>query len=136
MQLLATLFGGKDRDALTTTLLWGVRERLATPRDMYAALWAYYQGNAMYETLRQQHVVTTLGNEALRGLRNPAFRATEYYVAHLWPGPLKQALPIEPADGVPNPDALTAAIEQIWTWGNFAQRKQVAARYLAGLGDL
>jgi hypothetical protein len=98
---------------------------------MYDVLEAYYQNNGIFSNV--QYGLTTEGikAEAVRGLRNPAFRCVEFHASKLWPGPLETALPIRTRN-----EAIQGPIQQVWTWSNWANRKQLAARYLAGLGDL
>jgi hypothetical protein len=67
-------------------------------------------------------------------LRTPVHRTVEFYVAHIWPGNLPDALPLVIEN--PNADAITAAIHQVWTWSNFNAKKQYAVRLFAMTGDL
>jgi hypothetical protein len=104
------------------------------PWMFYDVLRAYYSNSGLYDQLR-----LILGDVVLdryrdmHGLRNPANRITEFYVAHLWPGPLQRALPIVVED---NNENLINAIEDVWQWSNWGQKKQVAARMYAMLGDM
>lgn len=105
--------------------------RQQPPAELYRVLRAYYQNNGLYDALAIMLNQQGVWREALKGLRNPAFRAVEFYPAVLWPGPLDQCLRIDGAT-----DPVKAAIEQVWQWSNWAARKQVAARQLALYGDL
>lgn len=103
------------------------------PWMFYDVLRAYYHNQALYDQLRS--VLGDVVSDRYRdmhGLRNPANRITEFYVAHLWPGPLQRALPIV----VDKNESLIACIEDIWQWSNWAQNKQPAARTYAMLGDM
>jgi hypothetical protein len=129
--VLAGLFGRESGAAMRTSLLWRTQPGAAPARAMYNLLAAYYGSNGLYEQLRQDFVAAGLWGEGLRGLRNPAFRIVEFYVAHLWPGSLPDALPI-----VTEREAIIEPIQQVWAWSGWAARKQVAARWLAMYGDL
>lgn len=100
-------------------------------REMYDLQRAYYDNNGLYDVLQTVLHLVDLQNESLKPLRNPAYRAVEFYPAHLWPGTLPAALPI-----VTKNAQLAPAIERIWTWSNWAAQKQVATRWLALYGDL
>lgn len=102
----------------------------AKPAELYALLRTYYSNNGIYDTLARQMYEAGIRDPAMRGLRNPAFRVVEFYVASLWPGPLERALPIRAAN-----ERIVAPIEQVWTWSNWAARKQVFARSVPMLGD-
>lgn len=69
------------------------------------------------------------------GLRNPTRAVVDFYAATMWPGTLPDALPVETGSEVPDPEALIAAIHQVWNWSNWNARKQVYARNTAMLGD-
>jgi len=100
------------------------------PLDMYRLLWAYYENNDLYARLRSELAYIALDDASIKALQNPAMRAVEFYPAKLWPGNLPDALPITTEN-----ERIVAPIQQIWTWSNWAARKQVFARYLACLGD-
>lgn len=99
--------------------------------ELYALLRAYYANNGLYEALARALHEAGIHNPAMRGLRNPAFRVVEFYVAAVWPGPLATALPVR-ADN----ERIVAPIERVWAWSNWGAKKQVAARWCAMLGDL
>lgn len=109
-------------------------ENPVAPWAFYEVLRAYYNNSALYDQLR-----VILGNivqdryRDMHGLRNPANRITEFYVAHLWPGPLQRALPITVDD---TSERLLEPIEQVWRWSNWGRKKQVASRLFAMLGDM
>jgi hypothetical protein len=67
----------------------------------------------------------------MRGLRNPANRAVEFYSSKLWPGMLPNALPI-----VAENQRIIKPIQLVWKWSNFGQTKQRAARWLGLFGEL
>jgi hypothetical protein len=101
------------------------------PREMYAILRAYYESTGLYDALAVALNQQGVWRESLKGLRNPAFRAVEFYPATLWPGPLGEAFALE-GD---NAERLRAPIETVWRWSNWAAKKQVFARHLALFGD-
>lgn len=100
-------------------------------REMYRMLESYYLNNGLYDGLAQTLYQNGIWKEALRGLRNPAMRVTEFYVSHLWPGQLPKALPI-----VTDNNGVAEAIADVWDWSNWGHKKQVGARWLAMYGDL
>jgi hypothetical protein len=100
-------------------------------REHYAVLRAYAANNSLYDRLAQAAYESSLWQEALKSIRNPAFRLIEYYSCHLWPGSLDEALPI-----VSDNKAIVEPIQQLWDWSNWAAQKQRAARWLARDGDL
>lgn len=102
-----------------------------SPTEVYALLRAYYESNALYNQLAQLAWEQGLWSEGMKPLRNPTFRVVEFYAAKIWGGPLETALPI-----VADNAAIIEPIQQIWTWSNWASKKQVAARTCAELGDL
>jgi len=105
--------------------------RLSTPADWYAVLERYYDNNGLYDALAQLLRVNGLWMQGMKPLRNPANRAVEFHVSHLWPGALPRAMPISAKKpGVVN------AIAQVWDWSNWGNEKQLAARKFANLGDL
>ena len=133
MQVLSSLFGRQAASFMRTTLLSGVRAASTTPaspRDWYDVLRAYYESNALYNILRDARVVAGLNDEAMRSIRNPAFRAVEFHASHLWPGALPDALPIETENA-----QLEPAIQQVWNWSNWGAKKQVVARNFPLYGD-
>lgn len=100
-------------------------------QELYKLLTLYYLSNGMYDQVRAElHNDPTL-SARIQALRNPTFRAVEFYAAKLWPGNLPDALPI-----VATNQRIVAPIQQVWTWSNWAARKQRAARWLALYGDL
>lgn len=100
-------------------------------RELYALLWNYYQSNGLYDDVARALAIQGIGTAALKPLRNPANRVVELHVAKIWPGTLPDALPLV-AD---NPH-LAPALEQVWSWSNWASQKQVFVRKVACLGDV
>jgi hypothetical protein len=110
----------------------GAPEMVAQPpKVLYELLLAYYLNNGLYDDTAVYLYDSGIRREALKGLRNPAYRVVEYYAAHLWPGALPAALPI-----VTENERIIPAIEQVWQWSNWGAMKQQAARWLAIFGDL
>jgi len=100
-------------------------------RELYDLLKAYYLNNGLYDTLYNALYSVGAQTQDLRPLRNPAYRAVEFYAAKLWPGQLPDALKI-----VTENKALPDAIRQIWLWSNWVQMKQRAARWAGIYGDV
>ena len=100
-------------------------------RERYAVLRAYFYNNDLYGILQRALYDTGLWTPAMKGIRNPAYRVVEVYPAHLWPGDLPRALPIQTEN-----ERIIDPIHQVWTWSNWAQKKQTFARWLPMLGDL
>jgi len=99
-------------------------------REYYRLLNAYYLSNGLYDYINQQLGATKTTNDALKALRNPAWRVTEFYAAKLFPGQLPKSLPIEAEK-----EAIIPAIHQVWDWSNFSSMKQRWARWFAIYGD-
>src|SRR5690349_1580472 len=108
-----------------------VEGRLSTPADWYSVLERYYRNNGLYDALAQLLRVNGLWMQGMKPLRNPANRAVEFHVAHLWPGALPKAMPISSK----RPGVIDA-INQVWDWSNWGAEKQLTARKYANLGDL
>lgn len=102
-----------------------------TPQYLYDLLEAYYFNNGLYEDLQRGLDPAQVAHEAVYALRNPAFRATEFYASKLWPGKLPEALPIQTKN-----DRIVDPIQQVWRWSNWTNKKQLAARWIALYGDL
>ena len=103
----------------------------ATPRQFYQMLEAYYLNNGLYDDVSRALFEVSTWQEAMKPLRNPAFRAVEFYVAHLWPGQLPDALPI-----LADNEAIVEPIKQVWKWSNWTEKKQLGARWFANFGEL
>lgn len=87
-----------------------------------------YYDNTAYQELNAEAV--RRGVKGLKFLDNPAYQAVEFHAAHLFPGTLPDALPLQDA-----PESLEAAIRQVWAWSNWASEKQVYARTLGICGE-
>jgi hypothetical protein len=118
----------KSRGGLFSPLAEG---RLSTPAEWYAVLERYYRNNGLYDALAQQLRITGLWMQGMKPLRNPANRAVEFHVSHLWPGTLPRAMPISATK-----PGVVKAIMQVWEWSNWNTEKQLTARKYANLGDL
>lgn len=117
-----------------TRAFMGVQENSAveaSPADWYQMLRAYYFENGLYESTVITLFLSDIWKEALRPLRTPAYRVVEFYVKKLWPGMLPKALPL-----VTENQKIVDPIQQIWTWSNWGNRKSLAARWYANLGDM
>ena len=99
-------------------------------REYYRVLYAYYLQNGLYDYLNQELSATKTTNQALKPIRNPAWRVTEFYATKLFPGTLPNALKIE----TENP-GIVEDIHKLWVWSNFSTVKQKWARWFAIYGD-
>lgn len=98
----------------------------------YRVMRAMYEQNGLYEEIQALLNQQSIWHEAMQPLRNPANRVVEFYAAKLCPGAkLADALPI-----IDTTRGVERAIEQVWTWSNWASQKQVASRWSAIYGDL
>ncbi len=119
----------------TSLLSLGGDGRVQTVQEWYRIFELYYQNNGLYDLLASFLRVNGLWLQGMKPLRNPAHRAVEFHVAHLWPGALPKAMPLV-VKNKGKAKAITAAIEQIWDWSNWGTEKQLTARSYANLGDL
>jgi hypothetical protein len=103
----------------------------ATDAQWYAMLDAYYFNNALYESVNVALNEEGIWMEGMHPLRNPANRAVEFHVSHLWPGSLTDGLPI-----VAKTQKVYDAIHQVWKWSNFENQKQLGARQFSQLGNM
>lgn len=103
-----------------------------TPAEWYQMLNLYYLNNGLYDAIQQAAYENAIWTPGMKGLRNPAHRAVEFYVAKLWPGALPEALPIVVKEGR---EKIIDPIRQIWKWSNFGATKQVSARWVSKDGD-
>lgn len=90
---------------------------------------AYYRNNDLYDQVNR--ILRDSMPKKVLALRNPAHRSVEFFATHLWPGNLPEALPVKAAN-----EAIVPAIEQVWSWSNWAAKKQLAARWMPMYGDL
>src|SRR5262245_22196843 len=96
---------------------------------LYQLLLDYYENTGLYEQLSLVLAAQEVPHAAIKGLRNPAQRLTEFYVDHVWPGDLEQALPLTGAGAVKD------AVTQIWEWSNWEIIKERYIRSFAIYGD-
>lgn len=99
------------------------------PRTRYKLLDLYYEGTA-YRAVNQVLERLQRNTFGIRELENPTEQAVEFHAAHLFPGTLPDALPIESEN-----ERLAEAIEKIWVWSNWGQKKQVYARWIPHYAD-
>lgn len=100
-------------------------------RIVMRAFQAYYRAKYLWSLARGAK-----DEPAAKVLRRPVNRLVEFYVAHLWPGALPDALPLTFPDGAKHRDAIEKCIMAIWEWSNFGRTKQWAARQFALTGWL
>lgn len=99
----------------------------------YRRLRDYYDNNALYDATAQYLYQLRIWTPGMKGLRNPCFRTTEFYVSHVWPGKIgATCLQIE----TDVPDAIAKPIAQVWRWSGLQAQKQVWMRWNAIYGDL
>jgi len=123
---------GKNRTSLLSLSGDG---RVSSPQEWYRIYDLYYGNNGLYDLLAQFLRVNGLWMQGMKPLRNPAHRAVEFHVAHLWPGSLPKAMPLV-VKSKARATAITTAVEQIWDWSNWGTEKQLTARRYANLGDM
>ena len=99
--------------------------------ELYETLWSYYLSNGLYDDLSSSLRQAGESTEAIKELRNPVHRVVEFHAAKLWAGNLPRALPI-----IASRPAIIDPIHQLWAWGNWANKKQLASRYFGLFGDL
>lgn len=102
------------------------------PIALYRTLRYYYHSNDLYDALAAVARESNQWAPAMKGLRNPAHRVVEFYVAHLWPDEFKLATPEGGADAT----ALQPLVERVWQWSNWDAKRRLAARWFSNLGDL
>lgn len=109
-------------------------EQLVTdldPATQYDLLRAYYLNNRLYEWLAWAFSQEDFYDPNILPVMNPAYRAVEFHAAHLWPGRLDDCFEL-----VTKTPAVADNIRQMWKWGNWGGRKQVAARWAGLYGDM
>jgi hypothetical protein len=109
---------------------------LTSPQDLgcvprYKLLRAFYECNGLYNDVEASMYDAGYWMPSMRPLRNPTYRAVEFYPRRLCPGSIDDGLPIQCEN-----EAVVNAIKKIWKWSNWAAKKEVAARWLALYGDL
>jgi hypothetical protein len=103
----------------------------ALPADFEDMLEAYYMSNGLYDSIQAYMDDNEIWTPGMQSLYNPAHRAVEFHVAHLWPGPLDRAFRIL----CENPK-VTESIQKVWKWSNWESKKQLAARWYALSGTM
>lgn len=125
MRTLATLFGG----TAPATIAGSATTALNPYAGMYELLDALYQSD-VYQDLTTAEKERANLPASILPIRNPTFRAVEFYAAHLFPGNLPDALPI-----VTENERIVEPIQQVWQWSNWGSEKQATARQYALYGD-
>jgi hypothetical protein len=104
----------------------------------YDRLERYYLNSGVYDRLSNVDDETgaeIAGTVALRALRNPANRVTEFYASKLDPTDWLET--VEYGDeSVAREDAITAALTKVETWSNWQQEGRTGARQYGWAGDL
>lgn len=102
----------------------------ATPLQYDQMLEAYYRNNGLYQAVQLALYEAGIWTPGMIGLRNPAHRAVEFHVSHIWPGKLGSDLQI-----ISKNKQLPDAVAKIWEWSNWGAKKQLAARWFALYGS-
>lgn len=93
-------------------------------------MYDYYLNTGLYDELAKQAYAQTKWTRAMKGLRNPCYRLTEFYVDHVWDGRLDDVFEFEHGTG-----NVKRSIRQLWKWSNFANKKNLAVRQLSIMGN-
>ncbi len=119
-----------------------------TPRSRYKRLRVFYASYGLYNDVALHLYHEGIWKEALKELRNPTHAAVEFYAATLWSGMMDQTFELQfpdtmrasgedevTSDELSHAQTLEAAIQQIWQWSNWSQKRSYFARGLPMLGD-
>ena len=103
----------------------------ALPADFEDMLEAYYMNNGLYDAIQAYMGANDIWTPGMQPLYNPAHRAVEFHVSHLWPGALDRAFRLICED-----EKVESAIQQVLKWSNWESKKQLAARWYAEFGTM
>ena len=103
----------------------------ALPTDFEDMLEAYYMNNGLYDAIQAYMGANDIWTPGMQPLYNPAHRAVEFHVSHLWPGALDRAFRLICED-----EQVESAIKQVLKWSNWESKKQLAARWYAEFGTM
>lgn len=103
----------------------------ALPSDFEDMLEAYYMSNGLYDSIQAYMETNDIWTPGMQSIYNPAHRAVEFHVSHLWPGALDRAFRI-----ICDDPKVIEAIQQVWKWSNWESKKQLAARWYAEFGTM
>ncbi len=117
-----------QRASLMSSLSQGATDLPSHFEDM---LEVYYMSNGLYDALQQYLADTNTWSPSMKPLYNPANRAVEFHVSHLWPGTIDRAFRVLSKD-----QKVVDAIAKVLTWSNWAAKKQLAARWFALFGTM
>lgn len=109
---------------------------LPRTRREYCQLLDFYYTGRVYKEMQVALSRLDRGPDftKIRALENPAIQAVNFHVMHLFPGPLKEAMPIV-AEGS-KADALKKAAENILLNGNMGRKKKLFTNYQARHGEV
>jgi hypothetical protein len=96
--------------------------------ELYSLLWSMFFNNS-YDDLTGP-LETRFEGVSIHPIKNPTARVVNFYSTHIWPGALREALPIEAEN-----ERIVEPIRQLWRWTNWGSQKQVFARRFALLGN-
>nr|MBA2390311.1 hypothetical protein [Geodermatophilaceae bacterium] len=131
MKLISALMGQPDQKRLILARLNAAASTAARQRELYNLLYAYWANQGLYAWLAQNRYESGINAPAMKGIRTPCARIVDFYVSHLWPGDLEEALPIET-----DYETILEPIKQLWLWSNWEDEKDLAAQFFALYGDL
>ncbi len=103
----------------------------ALPADFEDMLEAYYMSNGLYDAIQAYMGENDIWTPGMQSIYNPAHRAVEFHVSHLWPGPIDRAFRIVTED-----ERVKDAIAKVWKWSNWEAKKQLAARWFSLFGTM
>lgn len=103
----------------------------ALPADFEDMLENYYMNNGLYDAIQAYMGANDIWTPGMQALYNPAHRAVEFHVSHLWPGAIDRAFRITSEN-----DQARDMISQVWKWSNWESKKQLAARWYALFGTM
>ena len=116
-------------------------------RIRYDINWSFYE-NTAYDDIhtwareyRSQYGLS----KYIRGVYNPVYRLTEFWVGHIWGGQfdpqlgdglsVKTSLPLAFNEGA-NEEAIKQGLAQVYDWSNFQVLKNRIVRFGSTLGDV
>ncbi len=97
----------------------------------YEVAFNYYYNVKLYDQIRKELVRKGEKVDAVKGIRNPAFRLVEFYATHLWHGKVEEAFTFETTAA----SSVRSAIADIWRWSGWEVKKTSVIRKLAIAGD-
>ena len=122
--ILQSLLGITPEVAVAPLQAWSAAQ-------VYQLLEDHYFSNGLYFQMQEYARINSYRVPKMMELGNPTYAAVEFYARSLWPGPMNEAFKIATEN-----QAIIPAIQQVWKWSNFEQRKQRLSRLYAIHGDM